>query len=213
MKTRFLLALIIGGVVFLLAGCIDLGTGRSPGVKLYMLETGLLEAGTGSNASLPAGFTIGVGPIKTPQYLNRPTIVTRTGPNKIEPAQFHQWAEPLPENISRMMSADLITLTGAAHSFSFPWRSAIPINVQVVVNVMQFDVSADGGVTLKAQWSLLGAKGKQVWMTHRSTITRQAPGKGYSDKVAGMSQALGDLTQEIALAITDQVSHKAAADQ
>ncbi len=213
MKTRFLLALMIGGVAFLLAACINLGTGRSPGVKLYMLETGLLEAGTEAKAALPTGFTLGVGPIKTPQYLNRPMIVTRTGPNEVQSDEFHQWAEPLPENMSRVMSADLLALTGAAHSFAFPWRSAIPIDVQVAVNVMQFDVSPEGGVTLKAQWSLIGEKGKQVQLTRRSVVTRQVQGSGYADRVAGMSQALGDLTREIAMAITDQVSHKAAADQ
>jgi uncharacterized protein len=204
MKTRFLLAVMIGGGVFFLAACISLGTGRSPGVKFYMLETGLPEAGPVANVSLPTGFAIGVGPIKTPQYLDRPMIVTRTGPNEVQSDEFHQWAEPLSENMSRVMSADLLALTGAAHSFVFPWRAAIPIDVQVAVNVMQFDVSPAGGVTLKAQWSLLGEKGKLVRLTRRSVITRQVRGGDYADRVAGMSLALGDLTQEIAMAIIDQ---------
>ena len=213
MKTRFFLALMIGGVAFLLAACINLGTGRSPGVKLYMLETGLLGAGPETQATLPTGFTIGVGPIKIPQYLNRPMIVSRTGPNEIQSDEFHQWAEPLPENMSRVMSADLLALTGAAHSFAFPWRAAIPIDVQVTVNVMQFDVSPDGDVTLKAQWSLLEEKGKRVQLTRRSVFTRQVPGGGYADRVAGMSQALGDLTREIATAIIDPASHSRAVDK
>jgi len=208
MKTRFLLALIISGIAFLLAACVNLNTGRSPGVKLYMLETGLLEAGPKTKANLPTGFTIGVGPIKTPQYLNRPMMVTRTGPNEVQSDEFHQWAESLPENMSRVMSADLLALTGAVHSFAFPWRSATPIDVQVAVNVMQFDVSPDGNVTLKAQWSLLLEKGKRVQLTRRSVVTRQARGSGYADRVAGMSQALGELTQEVARAILQQASHQ-----
>jgi uncharacterized lipoprotein YmbA len=213
MKTRFFLVVMIGGIAFFLTACINLGTGRSPVTKLYMLETGLSEPAVPETAQLPAGFTIGVGPIKMPQYLSMPMIVTRTGPNEVQSDEFHQWAEPLPENIARVMSADLMALTGAAHSFSFPWRSAIPIDVQAAVNVMQFDVSPDGGVTLKAQWSLLGEKGKQVQLTRRSVVTRQVQGSGYADRVAGMSQALGDLTREIATAITEQASRKPAADQ
>ena len=207
MKTRFLMALVIGGGLFLFSACISLGTGRSPVTKLYMLDTGLSEPAVLETARLPAGFTIGVGPIKVPQYLNRPMIVTRTGSNEVRPNEFHQWAEPLPENMSRVMSADLLELTGAAHSFAFPWRSAIPIDMQVVVNVMQFDVSPDGSVILKAQWSLFGEKGKRVRLTRRSLITRQVTGSGYADSVAGMSQALGDLTQEVATAIIDHASH------
>ena len=206
MKTRFLLVVMIGGAAVLLTACINLGTGRSPATRFYMLETGLSEPAAPEAASLPSGFTIGVGPVKTPQYLNRPMIVTRTGPNEMQSDEFHQWAEPLPENIARVMSADLLSLTGAAHSFSFPWRSAIPIDVQVAVNVMQFDVSPDGSVTLKAQWVLFGDKGKLVRLTRRSVITRQVTGSGCADRVAGMGQALGDLTQEIATAIIDQAS-------
>lgn len=207
MKTRFFLAVMIGGVAFSLSACINLGTGRSPVTKYYMLETGLSEPAALETTSLAAGFTIGVGPIKVPQYLSMPMIVTRIGQNEVQSDEFHQWAEPLPENISRVMSADLLALTGAAHSFAFPWRSAIPIDVQVAVNVMQFDVTPDGSVTLKAQWSLFGEKGKLVMLTNRSVITRQATGSDYADRVAGMSQALGDLTREIAGAIIDQVSH------
>jgi len=207
MKTRFLLAVMIGGVAFFLAACINLGTGRSPATKFYMLETGRSEPAALEKAVLPAGFSIGVGPIKMPQYLSMPMIVTRTGSNEVQSDEFHQWAEPLPENISRVMSADLLALTGAAHSFAFPWRSAIPIDVQVAVNVMQFDVSTDGSVTLKAQWILFGENGKLIRLTQRSAISRQVQTDSYADRVAGMSQALGDLTQEIAAAIIDQSSN------
>jgi len=39
------------------------------------------------------------------------------------------------------------------------------------------------------------------------------PGGGYADRVAGMSQALGDLTREIATAIIDPASHSRAVDK
>ena len=206
MKTWFFLAVMIGSIAFCLTACINLGAGRSPATKLYMLETGLPEPGVLATARLPAGFTIGVGPIRVPEYLSLPMIVTRTGLNEVQSDEFHQWAEPLPENMSRVMSADLLVLTGAAHAFVFPWRSAIPIGVQVAVNVMQFDVSPDGRVILKAQWSLLEEKGKRVRLTQRSVITRQVQGDSYADRIAGMSQALGDLTREIAEGIVDQAS-------
>jgi len=201
MKTRIFLALMISGVVLSMTACINLDTGRSPTTQFYMLETGTAGSVAEAASSLPAGFTIGVGPIRTPQYLNLPMIVTRTGPNEIQSAEFHQWAEPLRDNISRVMSEELLLLTGAAHAFSFPWRSAISVNVQVAVNVIQFDTVANGAAVLKAQWTLFGEKGKKALMTQRSTITRPEKGSGYAGRVATMSLALGDLTREIADAI------------
>ncbi len=207
MKIRILLVLMISGAAFFMSACINLGTGRSPATKFYMLEAGLTGPAAETANSLPAGFTIGVGPIKTPQYLTLPMIVTRTGPNEIQSAEFHQWAEPLPENISRVMSADLLSLTGAAHSFSFPWRSAISINIQVAVNVIQFDTAPDGGVTLKAQWTLFSEKGKKTLLTRRSAITQPAKGSRYADRVAAMSLTMGELTREIADAIREVLQH------
>jgi len=189
-----------------LSACINLGTGRSPATKFYMLATELSGQPAPAATVLPAGFSIGVGPVQVPRYLSRPMLVTRTGPNEMQSDEFHQWAEPLPENITRVMSADLLVLTGAAHAFAFPWRSAIPIDVQVIVNVMQFDVAPDGNVVLKAQWSLLGDKGKQVWLTRRSAISRSTKGGNHAEQVAGMSAALTDLTREIAAAIMAQAA-------
>jgi len=207
-KRIFLLSCFMAMAVTLSA-CINLGTGRSPATKFYMLETALSGQAAPATAALPAGFSIGVGPVQVPRYLSLPMLVTRTGPNEMQSDEFHQWAEPLPENITRVMSADLLSLTGAAHAFAFPWRSAIPIDVQVIVNVMQFDVSPEGRVTLKAQWSLLGDKGKQVWLTRRSAITGSTNGRSHAEQVAGMSSALTDLTREIATAImTEAVKNR-----
>lgn len=208
MIKRILLASCIIAITGTLSACINLGTGRSPATKFYMLATELPEQAAPAKVTLPAGFSIGVGPVRVPRYLSLPMLVTRTGPHEMQSDEFHQWAEPLPENITRVMSSDLLLLTGAAHAFAFPWRSAIPIDVQVIVNVMQFDVAPGGNVILKAQWSLLGDRGKQVWLTRRSAITRPAPGGSHAEQVAGVSAALTELTREIAAAIMAKVAEK-----
>lgn len=208
MIKRIFLVFCFIGIAGTLSACINLGTGRSPATKFYMLETELSGQAAPATAALPDGYSIGVGPVRVPRYLSLPMLVTRIGPNEMQSDEFHQWAEPLPENITRVMSADLLLLTGAAHAFAFPWRTAIPIDVQVLVNVMQFDVTPEGDVILKAQWSLLGDSGKQVWLTRRSAITRSAPGRSHAEQVAGMSAALTDLTREIAAAIMTEAAGK-----
>jgi len=44
--------------------------------------------------------TIGLGPIRLPELLDRPQIVIRTGSNRLQLAEDRRWAESLAENIS-----------------------------------------------------------------------------------------------------------------
>ncbi|MGK0172668.1 MAG: putative lipoprotein YmbA, partial [Gammaproteobacteria bacterium] len=57
------------------------------------------------------GPLVRVGPISVPPYLDRPNIVTRRGANGIELAQLDSWAEPLKDNITRVLVDNLSALS------------------------------------------------------------------------------------------------------
>jgi uncharacterized lipoprotein YmbA len=67
----------------------------------------------GANSIAPAGLatssspTIGLGPIKLPQYLDRDEVVTRVGPNRLELSDRDRWAEPLADNFKQVLAQDL----------------------------------------------------------------------------------------------------------
>ena len=44
-------------------------------------------------------LALGVGPVTLPSYLDRPQIVTRLESNRLDMAEFEQWAEPLQESV------------------------------------------------------------------------------------------------------------------
>src|ERR1700722_554228 len=53
--------------------------------KFYLLTpTADTAAATGSTQSTSGNFTLGLGPITLPKYLDRPEIVTRMAPNRLE---------------------------------------------------------------------------------------------------------------------------------
>ena len=66
--------------------------------------------------------SIGVGPVKVADYLDRPQIVTRVTPNEVKIAEFDQWAEPLGQNISRVLADNLSALLCTKVVVVFPWR-------------------------------------------------------------------------------------------
>ena len=56
------------------------------------------------------GPVIGVGPITVPKYLDRPQIVTRSGRNQLALGEFDRWAEPLQDNVLRVLAENLAFL-------------------------------------------------------------------------------------------------------
>jgi uncharacterized lipoprotein YmbA len=77
-------------MVFLFAAC-----SSTPPVKYYTLNTlpemlqDVSEAVSGDHVA------VGLEPVTFPKFLNRPQIVIRQSPNRVEVSEFHRWASPL----------------------------------------------------------------------------------------------------------------------
>lgn len=187
-------ALALGIAALLgLAGC----AGNTPS-RYYFLSP-LVEAG---GAAAPGGSrTIGVGPVRLPDYLNRPQIVTRTGPNEFTVAEFNQWGGPLEAEVGRVLAENLATLLPADRVALFPWSMPYPAQYRVQVAVVRFEADAAGSVGLTARWSILGKDGRDALRTVQSSLREEAGGTEYEATVAAMSRALAGLSREIAAAL------------
>lgn len=188
--------LILMLAVSALAGCV-----RTQPSRFYVL-TPIPE--TVVSASTPFsknGQTIGVGPIEIPSYLDRPQIVTRTGPNEIRLGEFDKWAGTLKENITSVIAENLSVLLSTDRIHVFPWRTAISVRYQVTARILRFDAIPGEAVTLDTHWVILGDDGRRTLLMRGSEIRLPVPGAGYDDIVAAKSLALGQLSREIAEAV------------
>ncbi len=179
-----------------LAGC-----ARTQPSRFYVL-TAVAEA----ENPVPGDFTkngktIGVGPVEIPSYLDRPQIVTRTGPHEIELAEFDKWAGTLKENTTTVLAENLSTLLTTDQVYVFPWRTGISIRYQVTVQVLRFDAVPGEGVALDAHWVILGDDGRRMLLMRGSRIRQPVLGTGYNEIVAAESLALGKLSRDIAAAL------------
>jgi len=82
--------------VGLLAGC----AGTTQHTRFLVLSPQTPET-LGGQASPTAGLSIGLGPIKIPDILDRPQIVTRIDNNRLQLAEFHHWAGQLDGTFTR----------------------------------------------------------------------------------------------------------------
>ena len=87
-------------VLVLLAGCLNLKTGTPP-AQYYLLSSLPEQQPVEQIHEAGSGPVVGVGPISLPRHLDRPQIVTMAGPNELRLSEFHRWAEPLQNSITR----------------------------------------------------------------------------------------------------------------
>jgi uncharacterized lipoprotein YmbA len=185
-----------------LAGC-----ARSQPTQYYTLSTVAEPAA----ASRPGqGLVIGLGPLTLPQYLDRPSIVTRAGANRMRLDDFSQWAEPLEPMLTRIMAEDLYTLTGAADVIPIPQGGDLPLDRVVEVNFMRFEADEAGEVNLDARWRIYRGAEQTLVAAGRSLLVEQGtPVPDYNAIVAAMSRAVGQLGSEIAAAIATKAPARA----
>jgi uncharacterized protein len=167
-----------------------------------MFYTLVTDAGPPATTRRSKGLVVGLGPITLPQYLDRPDIVTREGANQMRLAEFHQWAQPLEPMLAQIMAEDLLALLGAEDVIPVPQRRDVPLDRVVEVDVNRFEADEAGEVVLDARWRVYEGDDDTLITSGRSTVTEQgALVPDYDAIVAAMSQAVGQVSAEIAFAI------------
>lgn len=136
-----------------------------------------------------------------PQYLDRPQIVTRVSPNRLDLAEFNRWAEPLARSFSRVLVDNLSILLATEQITLYGRESSTPPDFQILLNVTRFDGTLGGSASLVARWSITGKDGSVVAATTKSTINVPTGAAGYEALAAALSQTIAGLCREIAAAI------------
>lgn len=182
--------------VLLLPGC-----ARSGPVRYYQLSA-LDGAGTGPVIPEAGRMVLGIGPVRLPEYLDRPQMVTRLTPNRLELADSHRWIEPLGENIPRVLGENLSALLGTDRILLHPWPLPRPPDYQLLVEVLHLENESDGAARLVVLWSVKGKEGGMVLPERRSSYRIPAPARSPEGMVVALNEALGSFCREVAQALT-----------
>jgi uncharacterized lipoprotein YmbA len=185
------------------AACINLGPSQSTSTRFYLLESKIEASMRTEDSDRFADISLGIGPVVIPEYLDRPQLVTRLSGNELQVKEFHRWAEPLRDNISSVIVENLAALTGANQIHAIPlYRSAV-IDLQVSMDVLQFDADSSGRVTLKAVWRIINPDEHRTLIEKRSTIVQPSSGTDTAVVVDAMSEALAALSREVFQALVE----------
>ena len=178
-----------------------LGCARSEPVNYYILRS-IQNPGPESPTALPEREpAVGVGPVKVPDYLDRPQIASRLSDNGLQFAEFDRWAEPLDKNLPRILADNLAVLLPSQRVFVFPWPKSVQVRYQVTLEIIHLEKASDGKVILEASWNILDSNGEKLLLMRRTKLVQPVESAGYDAVASGESRAVEELSREIAEAI------------
>jgi uncharacterized lipoprotein YmbA len=199
--------LLAAGLSLLLGGCF----GASPSSRFYTLTPQEIRA-----ISSPEAVEVGVriGPVTIPSYLDRRQIVTRTGRNQLELAEYDRWGGKLDDEISRLLVNDLTERLAPMGVAVAPWKSVpltdSPVIYRIPISIDRFDGAPGETVVLKASWVVIVKKDKQErsLLARESSITEAVGGKGYDSLVVAMEKAMSRLGKEMSDSLALLITQK-----
>ncbi len=190
---RWFMGLLLGG------GCVvaSAGCGTSPASRFYTLSPTVRSDGVMTATVQPIALVI--RSVQLPMEVDRPQIVTRTGENTLQLAEFDRWASPLRDSIPQLIADNLSALLQTDRVAVYPSRPGGSADGEVLVQITRFEGRLGGACALDAQWRVVSNDGRPT-VYGRSRLSEIA-NSNYTSVVATQSRLVGVLSTEIAAAI------------
>ena len=170
---------VVGGMslALVLGGCIS--TATSPTPRFYVLAAGQ-ENQESKKIDIVPDLLIGVGPVKIPEYQDRPQMVTQGKEKMLEFSEFDRWGESLDLGVMRLIGEDLTSMIPGGKFILYPWNPAIPVKYQVAVEIVQLDSDLHKDLFLVAQWLVIDAQNTKPVIIKRSEFRQPIIPQNYS---------------------------------
>ncbi len=178
-------------MLFLVAAC-----GSSPPVRYFALS----PMDSVQRQESDDAVTLGLGPLRLPEYLNRSQLVTRGGGSELEVDEFNRWAEPLTLALNRVVSTDVDNMMDGVIVIAFPWEAVVrnEVDYRLLGEVTRFDADRSGRVVLDIQWAISEVPGGVAVAIRRSKYeTRAARSDDPAIVAAAMNDALAMFSRDV----------------
>ena len=189
-----LVSLLVLFIAVLLAGC---GGSPTP-VEFYTLNSLSGMTQNAMSADAAQNIAIGIGPVKIPKILDRPQIVTRTGPNKIKVDEFHRWAGPLGTEFAQVLAENISLLLATDQVAVYPWEVDFKPHYRIALDIRYFEGQLGENVILDVVWRVSDRESQRIQAAKASVINEPLVAADYEALVAAKSQAIAQLSREIA---------------
>jgi uncharacterized lipoprotein YmbA len=181
-------ALIVSGLMLMLAaGC------ASPPSRFYTL----CSASTAPAPAPVSALSLAVGPVSVPAAVDRPEIVVSTGANQVRLDEFNRWASPLQDEVSRVVTENLVTMLGTGKVIQSPPSLSGKSAYRVSIEVQRFESVPGKYARLDAVWTLRRTR-DGMSTTGRTSVQEEVSEPDYGALAAAHSRAISRLSRDIA---------------
>ena len=188
MKKYFNYLIFTAAIAVFAAGC------TSAPSKFYTLNSAAVSDGKSQ-----ANYAIVVGPVSVPAEVDRPQFTLQVAPNRVEIDEFNRWAEPLNENIARVIAVDLSTLLGTPRVAAVSLANFEPA-YRVTIDIQKFESEPGRAAQVEAVWVVRKSVGGIIF-SGRTDANEPVKADGYDALAAAHSRALARISSDIAAAI------------
>jgi uncharacterized lipoprotein YmbA len=174
----------------------------APPVSFYTLSS-IRGAEPQPSQTLPVrDMVVGIGPTRFPDYLDRPQIVTRSGPNKLNMSEFNRWGGKLDQDFLNVFAENISILLSTNKVVILPWKGQASPDYRIALDIDQFEGQMGDSVLLNVTWTIRGRDETiEPLYVKRSIISQPITGQGYDAMVSAYSQAVAELSREVSAAI------------
>jgi uncharacterized lipoprotein YmbA len=155
----------------------------------------------------PAGVFIGVGPVRMPEYMNRPQMITRDKDGLLNIAQFERWGEPVDAAVLRMLDENLAVMLPGANTVKLPWSLDLPVKYQVSADIIQMDCELEKNLTVVARWNISDADTRKTLFSRRTEIAQPLITHDYFGLSEALSAAVAALSSQMAQQLSIAAKH------
>jgi len=176
--------------LLLCSSCIQIGS-PPPHMNYYLLESIVNTPITYSGCNLNIQMKL----IGFPEYIDRLQIVTHNGNNGINFKDSERWAEPVQDNLVRVVRENLTQIIPGSAISAGPWESSSSNAVKIELAFNHFSGQLGDHTQIDIRWKI--NKGpEQIEQGHFTE--RQPIGDEYQDLIIGLNNGINNLSLELA---------------
>ena len=127
--------------------------------------------------------------------------------NRVQIDEFNRWAEPLNNNITRVVAGDLVALLGTTQVATAPLANFNPA-YRVSIDIQRFESVRGKSVLVEAVWVVHRATAGGATCSGRTLASEPVSGDSFDALAAAHSRALAKVSADIAAVIQTEADQK-----
>lgn len=184
-----------------LAGCSVVGDSQP--TQFYVMSEADSAFLASKRVQVSPQLRLGVGPISIPGYANRAQIVTIGRGAQLKVSDLDHWAEPIQDNIERILVGNLSALISPQQVYPYPVDfHPGSSSLQMTVEIRDIIQTETGMIRLTASWNIKRMQDNELLLRQTKAYQMQQKPDDYATLASSLSALFGylavDMTHSVA---------------